>query len=72
MLVKWIGGALLLMPLIVNASQVESLPDRELLEFLGRYSQEEQTWLEIAMEQEQHKLKKDKGRSISAGDSKHD
>jgi len=72
MLVKWIGGALLLMPLIVNASQVESLPDRELLEFLGRYSQEEQTWLEIAMEQEQYKLKKDKGRSISAGDSKHD
>jgi len=72
MQVKWFGGALLIMPLVVNASQVESLPDRELLEFLGRYSQEEQTWLEIAMEQELQKLKKDIGSSESVGDSKHD
>ena len=72
MQVKWFGGALLLMPLVVNASQVEPLPDRELLEFLGRYSQEEQTWLEIAMEQEQQKLKKDIGSGESVGESKHD
>jgi hypothetical protein len=72
MQVKRFSVALTLMPLVVNASQVESLPERELLEFLGRYSQEEQTWLELAMEQEQQKLSKDKGSTASVGDSKHD
>ena len=69
---NWLGVALALLPLVVNASQVETLPDQELLEFLGRYSQEEQTWLELAMEQEQQKLKKDKGTGKSVGDTKHD
>jgi hypothetical protein len=69
---KWFSVALVLIPLVVNANEVESLPDRELLEFLGRYSQEEQIWLELAMEEEQQKLKKDKGNSASVGDSKHD
>jgi hypothetical protein len=72
MRVKWLSVTLALMPLVVNASQVESLPDRELLEFLGRYSQEEQTWLEMAMEQEQQKLKKDKDSAASVGENKHD
>jgi hypothetical protein len=69
---NWLGIALALLPLVVNANQVESLSDQELLEFLGRYSQEDQAWLELAMEQEQQKLKKDKGPSESVGDSKHD
>lgn len=69
---NWLGVALALLPLVVNANQVETLPDQELLEFLGRYSQEEQTWLELAMEQEQQKLKKDKGTGESVGDTKHD
>ena len=69
---NWLGIALALLPLVVNASQVETLPDQELLEFLGRYSQEEQAWLELAMEQEQQKLKKDKGPGESVGDTKHD
>jgi hypothetical protein len=69
---NWLGVALALLPLVVNANQVETLPDQELLEFLGRYSQEEQTWLELAMEQEQQKLKKGKRPGESVGDSKHD
>ena len=69
---NWLGVALALLPLLVNANQVETLPDQELLEFLGRYSQEEQTWLELAMEQEQQKLKMDKGPGESVGDTKHD
>ena len=69
---NWLGVALALLPLVVNANQVETLPDQELLEFLGRYSQEEQTWLELAMEQEQQKLKKGKGPGESVGDTKHD
>lgn len=69
---NWLSVVLTLLPLVVNANQVESLPDQELLEFLGRYSQEEQAWLELAMEQEQQKIKKDKGPTESIGDSKHD
>ena len=69
---NWFGVALALFPLVVNANQVESLPDQELLEFLGRYSQEEQTWLEIAMQQEQDKLKKDQGRNATTGENTHE
>jgi hypothetical protein len=69
---NWLGVALALLPLVVNANQVETLPDQELLEFLGRYSQEEQTWLELAMEQEQQILKKDKGPGKPVGDTEHD
>ena len=69
---NWFGVALALFPLVVNANQVESLPDQELLEFLGRYSQEEQTWLEMAMEQEQQMLKKDNERAASVGENNHD
>ncbi len=70
--VKWVGLGLLLLPWVVNANQPESLPDQELLEFLGRYSQEEQTWLEIAMQQEQDKVKKDQGRSATTGENTHE
>lgn len=70
--VKWVGLGLLLLPWVVNAKQPESLPDLELLEFLGRYSQEEQTWLEIAMQQEQDKLKKDQGRNATTGENTHE
>ena len=69
---NWLGVALALLPLVVNADQVETLPDQDLLEFLGRYSQEEQAWLELAMEQEQEKLKKGKRPGESVGDTKHD
>lgn len=65
MQVSWLGGMLVLMPLLVNANQVEALPDPELLEFLGSYSAEEQTWLDLAMEQEQQKTTKDKGSTAS-------
>lgn len=65
MQVKWLGVLLLAMPWCVNANQSETLPDPELLEFLGRYSIEEQTWLELAMEQEQQKINKENGSTAS-------
>ncbi len=68
MRVKWFGVALALMALTVNASQSETLPDPELLEFLGRYSEDEQVWLELAMEQERQKQKKDTAATVSGGD----
>ena len=68
MQVKWVGVVLAFISLTVNASQIETLPDPELLEFLGRYSADEQAWLEIAMEQEQRKLEKDKADTVSVGD----
>lgn len=72
MRVKWLSLVLAFIPFIVNASQNDALPDIEFLEFLGSYSSEDQTWLELAMEEEQQQLNKSNGSSVSAGDSKHD
>ena len=72
MQVKWLSLVLAFMPLAVNASQNDALPDSEFLEFLGRYSSEEQAWLELAMEEEQQQLNKSNGGTASVGDSKHD
>ena len=72
MQLKFLSLVLLFAPIAVNADQNEALPNIELLEFLGSYSQEEQTWLELAMEQEQQMLKKDKSSTASVGDGKHD
>lgn len=66
--VRWLVIWLVLTPLLVNANQIKALPDPELLEFLGRYSAEEQAWLELAMEQEQQKMKKDKADTVSVGE----
>ncbi|MDX1823130.1 MAG: hypothetical protein R3354_00345 [Thiohalomonadales bacterium] len=68
MRVKWFGVALAFMPFIVNASQIETLPEPELLEFLGRYSEQEQAWLELVMKQEQQHLEKDKVNNVSVKD----
>ncbi|MDX1823444.1 MAG: hypothetical protein R3354_01925 [Thiohalomonadales bacterium] len=68
MRVKWLGVTLASIPFIVNASQIESLPDPELLEFLGRYSEQEQAWLELVMEQERQHLEKDKVNNVSVKD----
>ncbi len=68
MRVKWLAVVLALLALTVNASQGETLPDPELLEFLGRYSETEQVWLELAMEQERQKLEKDEADTVSVGD----
>lgn len=65
MRVSWFAMMLLVTPWLVNANQNEALPDPELLEFLGRYSIEEQTWLELAMEQEQQKMTKENGSTAS-------
>jgi len=60
-------------PLTVNANQNAALPDIEFLEFLGSYSSENQTWLELAMEEEQQQLNKSNGSIVSVGDKfKHD
>ncbi len=72
MQVKWLSLLLAFMPLVVNASQNTALPDIEFLEFLGSYSSEEQTWLELAMEEEQQQLNNSNGNTVSVGDSKHD
>jgi hypothetical protein len=72
MQVKWLGLLLAFMSLAVNASQSDALPDSEFLEFLGSYSSEDQTWLELAMEEEQQQLNKSNGSTVSVGDSKHD
>jgi len=68
MRVKWLGVALAFMPVIVNASQIETLPEPELLEFLGRYSEQEQAWLELVMEQERKVLEKDKVDTVTVKD----
>ena len=68
MRVKWLGVALAFMPFSVNASQIETLPEPELLEFLGRYSEQEQVWLELVMEQERQHLEKDKVNNVSVKD----
>jgi hypothetical protein len=68
MRVKWLGVALAFMPFSVNASQIETLPEPELLEFLGRYSEQEQAWLELVMEQERQHLEKDKVNNVSVKD----
>ena len=72
MQVKWLSLVLAFLPFTVNASQNAALPDSEFLEFLGSYSSEEQTWLELAMEEEQQQLNKSNGGTASVGDSKHD
>ncbi len=72
MQVKWLSLLLAFMPLVVNASQNTALPDIEFLEFLGSYSSEEQTWLELAMEEEQQQSNKSNSNTVSVGDSKHD
>ena len=74
MRVKWLSLLLAFMPFAVNANQDAALPDIEFLEFLGSYSSEDQTWLELAMEEEQQQqqLIKSNGSTVSVGDSKHD
>jgi hypothetical protein len=74
MQVKWLSLVMVFIPLVVNANQNAALPDIEFLEFLGSYSSEDQTWLELAMEEEQRQqqLNKSNGSTVSVGDSKHD
>ena len=72
MRVKWLTLVVAFMPFTVNASQNDALPDSEFLEFLGSYSSEDQTWLELAMDEEQQQLNKSNGSTVSVGDSKHD
>lgn len=72
MRVKWLSLLLALMPLVVNANQNVALPDIEFLEFLGSYSSEEQTWLDLAMEEEQQQMKTSNDGSVPVGDIKHD
>ena len=68
MRVKWLGLLLAFMPFAVNASQNDALPDGEFLEFLGSYTSEDQTLLELAMEEEQQQLDKSNGSTVSVGD----
>ena len=68
MRVKWLGLLLAFMPFAVNASQNDALPDSEFLEFLGSYTSEDQTLLELAMEEEQQQLDKSNGSTVSVGD----
>ena len=72
MRVKCLSLLLAFMPFAVNATQNDALPDSEFLEFLGSYSNEDQTWLDLAMEEEQQQSNKSNGGTISVGDSKHD
>ena len=72
MRVKGLSLLLAFMPFIVNAGPNAALPDIEFLEFLGSYSSEEQTWLELAMEEEQQQMNESKSGTVSVGDSKHD
>lgn len=72
MRVKWLSLLLALMPLVVNANQNVALPDIEFLEFLGSYSSEEQTWLDLAMEEEQQQMNTSNDGSVPVGDIKHD
>lgn len=72
MRVKWLSLVMVFMPFAVNANQDTALPDIEFLEFLGSYSSEEQTWLDLAMEEEQQQLNKSNSNTVPVGDRKHD
>ena len=72
MRVSYLSLLLACIPFGVNANQIIALPDMEFLEFLGSYSSEEQTLLDLAMDEEQQQTDKSNSNTVSVGDKQHD